>query len=385
MKKNSIFKVQSHGRAMLTACCCLLLPFAGCNDNNGNTPDTPSKEANVRYRGINSYNGVGEDVLDSDIDKLGAWKVNLVRWWLIDWNMTENDENPVIPTPEAFRQLITSQCEALDASLPALKRNGIKVCLVMGSLPGGRLKDGSRAHRMFYEASRQDEFVAAWEYIATHYKDEETVVMYDLMNEPNSGAMSNQRDVFLRTAQAIRAIDAGTEIVYEPVVDTHYEDFEPFDLPGIVYSDHVYEPLALTHQGAITSLPVNKTYPGVINGVYYDDFELRRFYRPIKRFADKYNVRILIGEFGCARWAPNNSAYNYFKDCIAYFEEEGWDWTYHSLIPETGDEGNEGCYYNWGSSAWCLERDTVLRSPCLPGYETNRIQLLKSYWAKNQY
>jgi hypothetical protein len=38
--------------------------------------------------------------------------------------------------------------------------------------------------------------------------------------------------------------------------------------------------------------------------------------------------RILVGEFGVLRWAPG--AHQWLTDCIALFEEYGWDWCNHS-------------------------------------------------------
>jgi hypothetical protein len=97
----------------------------------------------------------------------------------------------------------------------------------------------------------------------------------------------------------------------------------------------------------------------------------------LRQFAKKYDVRILIGEFSCARWAPGNGAYNYIKDCIDWFEEEGWDWIYFCLMPG-------GCYENYGANAWCIERDTDRWNSCLPNYETDRLTMLRSYFEKNE-
>jgi aryl-phospho-beta-D-glucosidase BglC (GH1 family) len=340
---------------------------------NGGMPE----KYTTRYRGIGMYHGVGEPNLpDTDIDKVGKWKANLVRWWLIWWHM------PNDITPEAYRQFIAEQCDTLDAKIPAFERNGIKVCLVMGSYPGGRVEIGQwPPHRIFHEIPWQDEFVQTWEYIAARYKDNKTVVMYDLMNEPNSMLAPDVQglltlpELFLKTAQAIRAIDAETEIVYEACNDI-FKGVEPFDVPGIIYSAHVYVPHLLTHQSVLDNAKLGVTYPGIIGDKYWDRDTLRNHYRDVKRFADDHHVRIFIGEFGCIRWAPNNSAYNYLKDCLEFFEEEGWDWTYFSLEPR--------CSYNWGATAWSAEHDTIYKSYCAPDEEPDRLTLLRSYFEKNE-
>ena len=349
--------------------------FCMCNEKDPEVKDETNEKLTTRYRGIHMYHEAadGPKVPDADIDKVGNWNVNLIRWWLMWWAMPDN------VTQEQYRQFIYEQCDVLDTKLPVFKRNGIKVCLVMGSYPGGKVENGSQwpPHKVFYDGFWQDEFVWIWEYIAKRYKDEETIVMYDLMNEPNAGDGS-PKPLFLTTAKAIRAIDTEKELVYEPGNESDYSSLQPFDIPGILYSVHVYYPHALTHQGILSEgPPFVVSYPGNIENEYWNAARLREHYRVIKRFADTYHVRIFVGEFGCVHFAPNNSAYHYMKDCIEFFEEAGWDWIHFSLEPE--------CSGNWGATAWCAEYDTIYKSYCKATFETDRLQLLKSYYAKNPH
>jgi hypothetical protein len=353
----------------------LILILAGCGpDSHYYQGDGVKSSFTTRYRGIHMYNDVGLYVPEADIDKIGSWNVNLTRWAFI-WSAM-----PDGVTVEQYRQFIKDQCDTLDIKLPAFERNGVKVCIVMGTCPGGRLSDGWR-YRMFYPPymdELQDLFVEAWEYIATRYKDNPTIVMYDLMNEPGADdlASGQPEQLFLRAAQAIRAIDADTEIVYEPKDNATYDNLQPFDLPGIIYSIHVYIPHTLTHQGLQSTSPVGAVYPGNIDNIYYTKNRLRDDYRFAKRFSINNKVRFYVGEFGCVHWAPNNSAYNYFKDCLDYFEEEGWDYTYFSLEP--------ACTDNWGATAWSAEHDTLYRSTACAIGNTDRLELLRSYWNKNK-
>jgi hypothetical protein len=352
---------------LLVATCWL----CGCSNNDGDAP-TPDKFT-PRYRGIHMYGEVGVPVPDADIDKVGTWGVNHVRWWFVGGGMTKNN------TPETYRQFITEQCDILDTKLPVFERNGIKVCLVLGSYPGGLMENMGEwpPHKIFYSQDWEDEFVRTWEYIARRYKGNETLVMYDLMNEPNQGLNTNQPAVFLRAAQAIRAIGDDTEIVFEAASQSLYESIQPFDLPGIIYSIHVYNPHLLTHQGV--SMRRGAVYPGDIDNVYWTKNRLRDHYRPVKRFSNKHHVRIYVGEFGCARWAPENSAYNYIRDCLEYFEEEGWDYTYFSLQPTPED-----CSYtNQGATTWSPEYGVDYPGHCPVG-NTDRLELLKSFWARNK-
>jgi hypothetical protein len=347
------------------------LVLAGCGDDWRYVTVPTTEKQTIRYRGIHMYDEENIPANEADIDKMGAWGVNLTRWWF-SFALPDN------ATRTQFLQGVAARCDHFDTFLPALERNNIKVCIVMGTYPGNRRSDGWTCN-MFYNLDQAETFVQAWKYISTRYKDNATVVMYDLMNEPgyNTDALVMMPDLFLRTAQAIRDQGDDTEIVYEPASVTDYDGLEPFDLPGIIYSVHVYSPGALTHQG-ISSNPIGIAYPGDIDGTYWHKARIRDEYRPAKRFAETHKARIFVGEFGCARWAPDNGSYNWTKDCLEYFEEEGWEYTFFSLEPTPED-----CSYtNWGATMWSPEYDTVFQSHC-PVYETDRLELLKSYWGKN--
>ena len=60
----------------------------------------------------------------------------------------------------------------------------------------------------------------------------------------------------------------------------------------------------------------------------YKDY-LRGILKPVRDFQLKHGARIYVGEFSAVAWAPG--AEKYLEDCIALFEEYGWDWTYHAF------------------------------------------------------
>jgi hypothetical protein len=371
--KKHTFNVQSRLIAALMACCLLLLTPAGCGDDWRYVTVPTSEKQTIRYRGIHMYDEVSVPASEADIDKMGSWGVNLTRWWFT------NGALPNDATRAQYMAFITDRCNHLDTYMEALNRNNIKVCIVLGSYPGGRRPTDNWTCNMFYSRAAANWFVDAWKYISARYQDNPTVVMYDLMNEPGiiGDAIVALPDLFLEAAQAIRDQGDNTEIVFETSAIENYETMEPFDLPGILYSVHVYAPGTLTHQG-ISGNPIGAAYPGDIDGVYWLKARIRDNIRAAKRFADTYGVRIFVGEFGCARWAPENSSYNWTKDCLEYFEEEGWEYTFFSLEPTPAN-----CSYtNTGATMWSPEYDTEYLSNC-PVESTDRLELLKSYWAKN--
>src|SRR5690606_10548264 len=118
----------------------------------------------------------------------------------------------------------------------------------------------------------------------------------------------------------------GRVIIFEPGPLggwANLDVYEPLDVPGVVYSVHLYEPMQFTHQGVVDGLPVGPTYPGEINGKQWDQEALRRAIDPVRQFQLDYGVPIFIGEFGAARWAPGDSTERYLSDCIDIFEAYG--------------------------------------------------------------
>ena len=359
-----------------------LFLLAACTEENKGKyqPDEPDIPATggqtdgVRYRGI----GVSPSacaITESGVKRLGSWGVNHVRWGFEWW-----DISATLPV-ESYYNWIAQQCGALDDALPYLEQEGISVCICLFSPPRGRDATKSNAMRMFLEDDvlLQDVFIEAWKRIAAHYKGNSNIVYYDMLNEPNEGSvipgLLNWRNLAIKTVQTIRAIDDTKKIVFEPLDGDTFQWYEPLPLSDIVYSQHIYYPHLLTHQGIISTAPLGVSYPGTIGGEYWNKGKIRDYNRHLISFIKDNNFEMYVGEFSCARWAPNNSAYNFIRDCLELFEEEGWNYAYFTDYPDASS--------NYGATAWSLQYDEVYQSATLVSEETNRLKLLKEYWAKN--
>ena len=332
----------------------------------------PEASGPPRFRG--AMLNEADRIRPEDLREFGKdWNANLVR----------------IPFGGMYTQIalqdysawIAEQCAALDTLLPVCEEAGLKVCLDLHAPPCGRTfgpEDWTMP--LFRDNALQDEFVKTWQVLAEHYKDNKTIIYYDLLNEPSEGnpftaapGLLSWRDLAIKVAKVIQAIDDTKKIVFEPIED-NYQWLEPLPLSNIVYSVHVYTPHVLTHQGVIETAPVGVSYPGLITGVYnwpdayWDKTTLRDYLRHAINFALDNGVEMFVGEFSCVRWAPDNSAYNYIRDCIELFEELGWNWTYHA-------------FREW--SGWSVEYDDVYKSATPVSEPTNRQLLLQEYFAKN--
>lgn len=315
---------------------------------------------------------IGSRVDEDDLRVLGEqWGANHVRWQLI-WGgfpRSPADRGDL----QAYDQWLESELVRLDRLAPLCERLGIKVLIDLHTPPGGR-NDASQC-RMFHEARFQESFVQVWEKIARRYKDSHAVWGYDLVNEPVEGIVAEGllewRELAIKTAQRVRQIDPDHAIIIEPAPwgsPAALEYFEPIPVPKIVYSVHMYQPHAFTHQG-VHGNPVGLTYPGVVEGKQWDKEQLRRALQPVVDFQRDYGVHIYLGEFSAIRWAPDDSAHRYLRDLIDIFEDNGWDWAYHA-------------FREW--DGWSVEHGPDQEDHRPSETPTDREQLLRHWFGKNE-
>ncbi|MGB4727565.1 MAG: cellulase family glycosylhydrolase [Thermogutta sp.] len=314
---------------------------------------------------------IGPRVTDEDLLEFGqVWKANHVRWQLIWGGFPRSPADGA--SLKEYRDWLETALRRLDEALPVCRKAGILVTVDLHTPPGGR--DSSSACRMFQVREFQEAFIQIWEEIARRYKDSDGVWGYDLVNEPVEGAIPagllNWQELATETARRVRAIDDHHAIIIEPAPwgsPSSLDLLEPLDVPGVVYSVHMYIPHSFTHQGVYNN-PMGIVYPGMIDGRWYDRETLKKALSPVVKFQRDFNVHIYIGEFSAIRWAPGNSAYQYLKDCIDIFEENGWDWAYHA-------------FREW--DGWSVEHGPDPQDRRRTPELTDRAKLLRSWYSKN--
>lgn len=318
-------------------------------------------------------------MISPNIDKEGLrvlgqqWNANLVRWQLIRRGRIDDPLDLV-----AYEAWLRPELDKLEAALPACEQYGLRVVVDLHSPPGGRSTAGGYAgsnHGLFTSAKCQRKFVEVWRHIAQRFKDRKIIWGYDLANEPVESAAGEQlgdwQDLAEQAARAIRQIDPHRAIIVEP---PHWggpqglRELRPLDIPGIVYSVHMYQPFELTCQGVFSSSPPVR-YPGEIGGRHWDKAALEEALRPVVEFQRAYGVHIYIGEFSAIRWAPDDSAYRYLKDLIEIFEAHDWDWSYHA-------------FREW--DGWSVEHGPDRDDHTRAATATSREQLLRSWFGKNK-
>jgi len=105
--------------------------------------------------------------------------------------------------------------------------------------------------------------------------------------------------------------------------------FEPLPYDNVVYSVHVYQPTAFTHQGISVKKEDYTPVPYPNAGKRWDKAFLRSEIQSVRNVQTNLSVRVLVGEFSAAAYAPG--ADRYLNDLCELFEEFGWDWCYHAF------------------------------------------------------
>ena len=289
-------------------------------------PSAPLRLCVENLRGVMSPHRMTED----DFDTLESWGATLVRYQM--WGYRQEKDAPV--DFAAYDRWLAEKLDHFDSFvLPQAVKRGMMVVLDLHTPPGGR--DAANDLRMCHDAECADFFVETWRRIAARFRGRDGIYGYDLVNEPMQTSEALPGCDFWtlqkRAAEAIREIDPDVSIVVEANSQdspSAFATLSPLDLANVIYEVHMYVPLRFTHQGVMWK--PGKTpdpYPNAEKG--WSAETLRGALKPVRDFQLRHGAKIYCGEFSAIAWAPG--ADRYLRDCIAIFEEYGWDWTYHAF------------------------------------------------------
>ncbi len=126
--------------------------------------------------------------------------------------------------------------KVIDTCITWCKKYGIYVILDMHGAPGGQtgqnIDDSPVDHpNLFTDINNQKALIEMWKQLANHYKDEEIIVGYDLLNEPLPNFFNQYNDkvlpLYREIISAIKEIDSNHIIILEGV---HWaSDFSIFE------------------------------------------------------------------------------------------------------------------------------------------------------------
>ena len=349
------------------------------------------------FRGVTYPAWNGTYPSEEQFRQLKKWNVNAVRLWLEPDKDTPWAKDPdALPIPP-------------DDPMAPFRKNllGLQTALALGQkyqiyiipVAGGSLWRGSDDLIAKSSVDKNDpaqvalqekcwnRFVEAlgdlWGHVAQKYGDHPWLLSYDLLNEPHTPREVKLQDQLFRTLiDRVRAVDTNTWLTLEPgpwaLPDQAFENREALTGEKLVYSFHFYYPHSYTHQNihsyqGETFYP--KPYPGVLRlfdtppDSYWDKAALEKSMANAIEFQRKYGVKLWIGEFGVARWAPG--AERWLADVIDLFEKYDWPWTLH-------------CYGNWWNG-WnhTFDADDPQSAIGDGGKVTPCLKVLMEGWSRN--
>ena len=267
--------------------------------------------------------------------------------------------------------------QKVDPVLELCKEFNLAVVLDAHGGPGNPKHWTEPERELWKDYKWHDNFANLWREIAKYYKNNKTIVAYELLNEPNmkeqvKNTPSDWNALAKKLTAAIREVDTYHTIMVGPIAWSSANGFaslEPTGDPNTIYTFHNYQPHQFTHQG-VHNDQTGIHYPGMVGNRMWNKEVLREAMKPAIEFQKKHNLpRLYVGEFSAIIWAPDNSAYNYLKDSLEIYEEEGWDWAYHA-------------YREW--QGWSLEHIATDRKNIQKVDSTDRLELFRNYFEKNK-
>lgn len=250
----------------------------------------------------------------------------------------------LVPRWYAMRQGIDGEHafnEALvwtDQMLDTCAALGITAVIHMDHFPmdPADLTDNTSA-AFWNDPGQLEKIVSVAHQLASRYqKRGRELAAYHIVSEPllYAGGIATAppqlADLQQRIVAEIRAVDKNRWIVVSPGPGGQPQAYQLYVPPvdqRLVWGAHMYQPHPFTHQG-IGGRPLGVTYPGLLNGTYWDKGALRQLMEPLRQFQQARPAPVFIGEYSAVVWAPGGE--QYLLDLTSIFDEYGWGRDYFS-------------------------------------------------------
>lgn len=320
----------------------------------------------VRTESDNYGSGNTDDInySEEDYKQLSDMGGNHVRWGMsFNWYKYNREEF----------------FHVLDQHITWARKYNLWLVLTLFTFPDD-CYEGYTYHCPFWNDRKlQQELIDFWVDVADHYKDEPVIAGFDLINEPTPKEVETWFSIAQTIYDAIYDVDPNHLVFVE--FDSSGRGFEPLNGENIVYSAHIYSPLALTHADAPTTIK----YPGLIpengipvwwdksamseDGLYLSNIKGRY---PIK-WAEQNDKPMYIGEFGARAWV--DGYLQYIDDLSDLFDE--WGLHYAFFVWRSYSFEDFGIYpMQISLIPWDVQREKLIASILSGSVEPNFNALL---------
>jgi endoglucanase len=204
--------------------------------------------------------------------------------------------------------------------------------------------------------SHKDRFLGITRQVAEHYKDYPSTVLFELLNEPNDQLNAQLWNQYLVEALTIvRETNPTRDVVIGPVNWNSHEWLSTLDVPNdehLIVTFHYYSPFQFTHQGAEWAGDEAQKWLGTEWGSDAEKSEIVSHFDSVADWAERKNVRILLGEFGAYSRGPQESRVRWTEFVREQAEAHGFAWAYWELAAGFG-------IYDPDAKVW---RDDLLKA-----------------------
>lgn len=326
--------------------------------------DGPSSE--LRPIGQNI---IGPPYTQSDIDRLAALGANYVVVshaglftetfpYTLDQRVQDNLDNSLEMIAEADMYAVISFRTG-----PARSESGF-----IGNEINDALNSPLQHDKVWEDKKAQDAWVDMWRYTAERYRDNDVVIGYELMVEPNanelffkiydpekfyskySGTLYDWHQLYPRITDAIRKVDDNTPILISSM-EWGAVKWLPYLKPTgdkrTVYTVHQYEPFHYTNQEP----HINYTYPGMLDVDLsgeedkFDQVWLDSLMTNVDIFVEDHHSPVTVTEFGTVRWVPG--AAEFMEDQMTMFETRGMNYAVWLWVPSWQPYAEQANEYNF--------------------------------------
>jgi hypothetical protein len=301
---------------------------------------------------------VGPAFTQEDFDQLAAMGANYV-----------NISHPGLFTEEPPFELNEGSQANLDSLLEMIARADMFAVISFRTGPGrsefsfmgvGEDDPFGQSHlndSVWEDQAAQDAWAEMWQYTANRYKDNDVVVGYDLMVEPNANAiffdmytpsdfyptyentLYDWNQFYPHIVDSIREVDSDTPILAGAMSWSMVDwlpYLKPIGDPRTVYTFHQYAPQDYTHQYPDEQGNLVNTYPGEMDLDWDGTMDsldrdwLAGLLSAVDEFRSAHDAPVAVNEYGLMRFEPG--AAEYMSDLMGLFEGLGinhafWSWT----------------------------------------------------------
>ncbi len=184
-------------------------------------------------------------------------------------------------------------------------------------------------------AGHRQRFLALWEQIAAHYKDQSANLLFEFLNEPNKNLKAEPWNQLIEEVlKVVRRSNPYRTVVIGPASWNNIDFLDKLRLPdadrNIIVSCHYYKPFEFTHQGASwVGTSAAKDWIGTQwSGTEKEGQAIIEDFEKARVWAQKNKRPVNIGEFGSYSKADMASRALWTAFIARQAEKKGFSWTY---------------------------------------------------------